>query len=198
VTLLQTFATLRAAEPRVELWLVGPTDLDPGNQPLVDKARQTAGVVVRGSVKHAALPPLFRRAWVSVLLSQTTRRWAEQVGMVALQSLACGTPVVATDSGAIREYLEAPSIRASSGARHQSAIGDTRHGALVVPEADSALAAQALLTIIHDSALRERMGRAGVRWIRQTFDEAATVSALDRDSWTRWRQWRHDHGGEPW
>jgi phosphatidylinositol alpha-mannosyltransferase len=51
------------------------------------------------------LPTFYGRAWVSVLPSM----W-EPFGMVMIESLATGTPVVGADSGAIPEVITSPEI----------------------------------------------------------------------------------------
>ncbi len=191
-TLLDAFGIVRQQLPTVELWLVGPSTLDIDNGPLIDRARQMAGVKLLGLRKQRELPALIQQAWVSVLLSRTTTRWAEQVGMVNLQALACGTPVVTTDSGSIREYVEARGKRQDF-IPHTSyliphiSIHDTNHGSLLVPEDDPAAAAEAILTVLQDRERRETMGRAGVVWIRQTFDEAVNVPKLEGEIFNRWR-----------
>jgi phosphatidylinositol alpha-mannosyltransferase len=49
----------------------------------------------------AQLAPAYRRAWVSALTS-----YREAFGVVLIESLACGTPVVGARSGAIPEVLD--------------------------------------------------------------------------------------------
>jgi glycosyltransferase involved in cell wall biosynthesis len=51
------------------------------------------------------LAPLYRRAWVSALPSR-----AEAFGVVMLESLACGTPVVASADGAAPEVIDRPEV----------------------------------------------------------------------------------------
>ena len=71
--------------------------------------------------------------------------------MVLLEAMAAGKAVVTSDLGGPREIV-----------RH----GET---GLLVPPNDPTLLAQALLSLIEDSELRQRMGRAGAARFKQAF-----------------------------
>jgi lipopolysaccharide/colanic/teichoic acid biosynthesis glycosyltransferase len=70
-----------------------------------------------------------------------------------MEAMACGKPVVATDI---------------AGCRDEVVDGET---GLLVPVKDSEALADALLKLLRDSALAQRMGRAGQRRARELFDE---------------------------
>ncbi len=57
-------------------------------------------VIFRGRIKHEELPRFYCAADVCVVPS-----YYESFGLVALESLACGTPVVATDVGNLRNII---------------------------------------------------------------------------------------------
>jgi D-inositol-3-phosphate glycosyltransferase len=57
-------------------------------------------VLFRGRIDHDRLPPYYNSADVLVVPS-----YSESFGLVALESLACGTPVVATPVGAMDEII---------------------------------------------------------------------------------------------
>jgi glycosyltransferase involved in cell wall biosynthesis len=96
-----------------------------------------------GSVKNRDIPGLMRAADVLAAPSRTTRLWAEQVGMVLLQAMACGLPVVATRSGSIPEFV------------------DDGTSGLLVPERDPAALAAALSRVLSDEDLRGRLATGG-------------------------------------
>jgi len=69
--------------------------------------------------------------------------WREGVGLPPLEAMACGAPVVLTDSGGVREYA--------------------RHGknCLMVPPRDPPALAEAMIRVLTDTALAERLRRNG-------------------------------------
>lgn len=80
---------------------------------------------------------------VLTLPSLTTPHWKEQYGRVIGEAMACGVPVVGSDSGAIPEV-----------------IGDV---GLITPEGDPVALAQALETAIFDAQVREKLIPAGLQ-----------------------------------
>ncbi|HET6897448.1 MAG TPA: glycosyltransferase family 4 protein, partial [Vicinamibacteria bacterium] len=63
-----------------------------------------AGAEVLGWVPHPHLPRLLRRARALLMPS----RWQEPFGIAGLEALSFGVPVVAWDSGGLREWHEGP------------------------------------------------------------------------------------------
>jgi glycosyltransferase involved in cell wall biosynthesis len=52
-----------------------------------------------GYVAHDQMPHIYRMLDLLVLPSRSTTQWKEQFGRVVIESLACGVPVVASNSG---------------------------------------------------------------------------------------------------
>ncbi len=75
----------------------------------------------------------------------------EGFGLAVLEAMACGLPVVATDSGGVREVLSA-----SSGIL--AGVGDVE------------ALAEGLVRVLEDEALGRRMGEAGRRRAEEMFD----------------------------
>lgn len=94
--LLDALAIVRETRPDVELWLAGPGSPD---QALRD-ARARDAVVELGVGDLAELPALYGRAWATVLPSG-----GEAFGLVVLESLASGTPVVTLDDAGPAELV---------------------------------------------------------------------------------------------
>jgi glycosyltransferase involved in cell wall biosynthesis len=64
-------------------------------------------VEFRPSVPYAEMPGVYAHASCLVLASLPTPGWEEQFGMVLVEALASGTPVIAAASGAIPEVTGA-------------------------------------------------------------------------------------------
>ena len=69
-------------------------------------AVEAAGALVLGWVPHGRLPALLRRARALLMPS----RWQEPFGIAGLEALSFGVPVVAWDSGGIREWHPGPLV----------------------------------------------------------------------------------------
>jgi glycosyltransferase involved in cell wall biosynthesis len=74
--------------------------------------------------------------------SLTTPHWKEQYGRVIGEAMACGVPVIGSDSGAI------PEVIGSAG--------------LIVPEGNSSALAEAFRTVIFDRETRQRFKQEGL------------------------------------
>jgi glycosyltransferase involved in cell wall biosynthesis len=102
---------------------------------LGDRARIT------GYVDHDDLPALYRTFDVVAVPSLETPVWVEQFGRVAVEAMAAGVAVVASDSGSLPEVL-----------------GDA---GMLVPPGDVAALAEALSELRDDPALRSALASAG-------------------------------------
>lgn len=101
LTLLEAFAVARREHPQARLWLAGT---GPQRDELTARAAALGlGEAVRfhGFVPDAELPDCYRAADCTVVLSLAL----EGFGLVTAESLACGTPVLGSDSGATPELL---------------------------------------------------------------------------------------------
>ena len=98
--LLEGFAKVAEQFPELKLVFAGPGGL---LHQLTAKAKQLTienRVTFLGSVDHEELPALMQHASVVALPS-----YSEGVPNVLLESMACGTPVLATDVGGIPEVV---------------------------------------------------------------------------------------------
>ena len=100
--LVAAFRRVRRERPDARLVALRPRD--PGT--VARAGLDGAGVELFDPVDEPRrLAPLYRRAWVSALPSR-----AEAFGVVMLESLACGTPVVASADAAAPEVLDRPEV----------------------------------------------------------------------------------------
>lgn len=100
-----------------------------------------ARVEFLGSLGTDELAAFYREVDVLAVPSRTTRTWVEQFGRVAVEAMSAGTPVVASDSGAL------PDVVGGAG--------------LVVPEGDVSAWRKALRRVGTEPGLAERLRRSG-------------------------------------
>jgi len=157
------------AVPDAELHVAGGPDaaqleLDPEAQRLRRLAAELGvadRLVLRGRVSRDAMPPLLRSADLAVCVP-----WYEPFGIVPLEAMACGTPVVASAVGG-----------------QIDTVADGVTGRLVPPRDPVSLAA-VLGELLGDPERRQALGGAGVRRVRRLygFDRIAGVTeAVYRD-----------------
>lgn len=160
--LIPLAAHLRAHRPDVTVVAAGPGEAfsSTGTTPLMEEL-SSAGVVVTGAVPETRLPGLMALATVGLL---PTRR-LEMFGMAALEALACGTPVVASNQGGIPE-----------------AVGQS---GVIFPVGDDCAFGSAVLHLLDDEPRRTALGATGrehaesYRW-RVVVDRAQELYAEAR------------------
>jgi len=97
--LVRAFRLARRDRPALRLLLQKPGD----PRLREDLQREVEGIEYFDPGVDTA--PLFRRAWVSALASHH-----EAFGLVLVESLACGTPVVAARDGGVPEIVDRPEV----------------------------------------------------------------------------------------
>jgi L-malate glycosyltransferase len=111
-----------------------------------------------GFVPHPEAPRYLSAFDLLVLPSETRANWKEQFGRVLVEALACGTPVIGSDSG------EIPFVINASG------------GGLVFREGDAADLARALRELASDPEQRRRLVATGQSYVARHFDNAQIAS----------------------
>lgn len=155
--LLNAFLVVKNRLPDARLVFIG-------GGPMAKHIRQFArqhsiedSVLLLGQILNQDLPEYFRAARCTAAPSVATERWAEQVGMVNIQSIACGTPVVSTRSGSIPEFIK-----------------DGVSG-ILVPERDPAALARAIIGIMEDARLHRRLSIGGRAAAVQRYDRCTNI-----------------------
>jgi glycosyltransferase involved in cell wall biosynthesis len=104
------------------------------------------------SVVSTEIPDRLRAFTVLVQPSLTRSHWKEQFGRAVMEAMACGVPVIGSDSA------EIPNVVGGAG--------------LVVPEGDSAALRGALRRILEDAELRRDLGSRGRRRVLDCYTHA--------------------------
>ena len=100
IELISAFIALRAKHPNLTLKVAGTGAMLPVMQKEIAQAGLSAAVEFLGSVAHKSIADLIRPAKLVILPS-----YAEGVPNIILESISCGTPVVATTVGGIPEVV---------------------------------------------------------------------------------------------
>lgn len=115
----------------------------------------TDSVTLLDKVKNTSLPDYYRAASVFALPS-----YYETISKVTMEAMACGLPVVATNSGGIPEVV------------------DDGVTGMVVPYGSVEVLASSLATLLKDKALSRRMGAAGRAKIERLFTWEAVANRV--------------------
>jgi D-inositol-3-phosphate glycosyltransferase len=146
-TLLDALAQVRASGRRVQLLVVGGDADEPVDGHEADLRRRIAALGLDEAVRfvpaqpQGALPAYYAAADVSLLPS-----YYESFGMVALEAMACGSPVIASRVGGLPITVR------------------DRVTGFLVPEGNVGALAERIEALIDDPDLGWRMGMEGIRW----------------------------------
>jgi len=101
-------------------------------------------------VSYDEMPQVYRMADIFVLPSYPTMTWQEQFGMVLIEALASGKPVISTMSGGIPEVL-----------------GDA---GILIPSGDYFQLAENILRLMKDDNLRDALGKKALKIAEELYD----------------------------
>jgi L-malate glycosyltransferase len=146
-TLLKALGQLPRAGWKLAVVGTGPFDAE--FTELIQSSGLADQVLRLGFVAHEEAPRYLAAFDLLVLPSETQPNWKEQFGRVLIEALACGTPVIGSDSG------EIPNLVSSSG------------GGIVFPERNAEAFAEALKRMILDPSLRQTCAEKGRQWALQ-------------------------------
>jgi glycosyltransferase involved in cell wall biosynthesis len=111
-------------------------------------------------IPSSQMPNYYRQLDVLVLPSRTRPNWKEQFGRVLVEAMACGVPVVGSDSG------EIPNVIGEAG--------------LIFPEGDSARLRQHLANLLRDTDLRAELARRGRERVLAKYTHAQVAAQTYR------------------
>jgi glycosyltransferase involved in cell wall biosynthesis len=113
-----------------------------------------------GYMAHTVTPRFLGALDILVLPSETRPNWKEQFGRVIVEALACGVPVIGSNSG------EIPTLINTSG------------GGRIFPESNPDALAQLLRQMIRDQHLRKSYADAGCSWAVKNVSLSAVAASM--------------------
>ncbi len=151
--LLQAFRLIKNSHPASRLTIAG-------DGPLREKLHSQANalgiensVTFLGSVRHCDLPALYRRATLAVFPFVTAQDGDEEgFGLVVVEAMGCGCPVIASDLPAVRQSIQ--------------------HGVTgyLTPPGDAHALADAIHRCLVDDSMRSKVATAALESARERFD----------------------------
>lgn len=145
--LIQAFKTVASRFPNASLTIAGEGPQMGMVRSLIEQQGLKGQVLLLGHVhSREDLRALYRQAWALILPSHH-----ESLPGVVLESMACGTPVIATRVGGLPAFLQ-----------------DGQNGLMVSPHAPEELS-DAIIQLIGNTALRNNMGQASRETVEERF-----------------------------
>ena len=117
-------------------------------------------VAFRPPVSHEDLASVYHEFDALALPSKTTPQWQEQFGRVLIEAMACGVPVIGSDSGAIPEVI--------GGA------------GLIFPEGQAGQLTERILQIANDTDLQRRLSYQGRIRVEQNYTPQKIAEQMHR------------------
>jgi glycosyltransferase involved in cell wall biosynthesis len=154
--LVRAMRGVREAVPDARLRIIGDGPERARLERLVRELSLEDAVEMLGFVSRDEIATMLGDAWVQVVPSV----WEEPFGMVTIEAMMRATAVVASNTGGPSEVV-----------RH----GET---GLLVPPNDSGALAAAIVTLLGDRALAERMGASAWEIARRDFTEQAMMDRI--------------------
>jgi D-inositol-3-phosphate glycosyltransferase len=144
---LETLLGAMTRLPGCTLLIIGGDQDEPENGHAVRLRARAAALGLDGRVRFLGAQPQRRlRLFYAAADATVMPSYYESFGMVALEAMACGSPVVASRVGGLTTTIK---------------DGITGH---LVPEGDAAALAARLAALLADPDVRGRMGRDAARW----------------------------------
>ena len=116
-------------------------------------------IIKAGDKSYNEMPKVYREADIFVLPSKKNKTWEEQYGMVLIEAMASGLPIIAYDSGAIPEVVDEVGI--------------------IVKQGDVKELQKQILRLVNDKNLRLKLGRMGRERAKKEFDCKKTAKKIE-------------------
>jgi len=153
--LLEAYKLVLAQMPHTRLMIAGDGPENRRVSELVLSLPSPAQVTLLGSIPRDSIAAVYREADVYCLPSHL-----EPFGMSALEAMASGLPIVATTVGGLQQIVEP-------------------EGGLLVPPKNPAALANALLHLLRDLAMRQRMATHNRKVVQERYSWRVQISKLE-------------------
>ncbi len=171
---------LRAAAQLPGIWrlhIVGDGPERPKLEQLASELGISDRVHFDRTISSGAMPAYLQQLDVLVLSSRSKSNWKEQFGRALVEAMACGVPVIGSDSGEIPHVIE--------------------QAGLLFPEDDVGALRAHLLELMQSTELRRELGQKGRQRVLSTYTQsqiAAQTVAVYRSMIQKQKQGQQ---GEP-
>lgn len=140
-----------------KLVMVGTGLYETEMKTLAEELNLNHRILFLGYVPHPEAPHYLSAFDILVIPSETQPNWKEQFGRVIIEAMACGTPVIGSDSGEIPHLIQATK------------------GGLVFPEGQSDQLAECLKQLICNEDLRSRLTTLGQQSVLNDYTTSSIV-----------------------
>jgi len=137
-----------------------------GDGPLKNKLKMMIGhdkltdLVRIESKKYGEMPKAYQEANMFILPSKSTKTWEEQYGMVLIEAMASGLPIIAYDTGAIKEVVG--------------------NAGIYINEGDVSGLAFAIRNLSMDTIFAGKLGTMGRERAKKEFDCRKTAKKIEQ------------------
>lgn len=145
----------------VKLLIIGQGEYKNQLQKLADSLN-LANVEFLGSIPHQKLVDYYNLADVFVLPSVTSKIGTEGQGLVLLEAMSCGTPVIGAGTGGITTIIR------------------NNENGLLVKERDEADLAHSIIKILSDNKLKQKLSKNGIKFVKDNYSWDIIVKKFDK------------------
>lgn len=110
------------------------------------------------SVPYSQIHKIYQKSDLFFLPSRTTSTWEEQFGMVLIEAMACGLPIITTDSGAISEVVD--------------------NSAIIIPEQKASLMSEAIIALLSNATKRSKYSSLSLSRAKKLYDSRKIAAKL--------------------
>ena len=154
--LLRAIPLVRAVVPDMRLRIVGAGPERAALQHLIGELELGDAVAMQGFLKRDDIPVVLGDAWLQVVPSV----YEEPFGVVTIEAMMRGTALVATNTGGPSEVVRE---------------GET---GFLVPSGDVDALATAIIRVLRDRALAERLGGSAYAIARREYTESSSIDRV--------------------